>query len=125
VSSSKNSSIKTFADLKAEKLRLRSEISQIESDFKSNPLLKIGNALLGKDKHPNSPYSHPLSFLTKKNNSILSTSLINTTESLLGTFLISNKLTRKYYIGYTIAREMIPFAIQKFNEIFKQKTKFY
>ena len=121
----KISGIKTFDELKAEKARLRSEIAAIESDFKSNPVLKISSAIFGKDKHADSSFRHPLSFLNKGNDNTLTTGLIHTTENLLGTFLISNKFTRKYFIGYTIAKEMIPFAIKKFNEVFKEKTNYY
>ncbi len=125
MSDSKIYGIKTFADLKAEKAKLKSEISNIELDFKSNPVLKISSAIFGKDKHADSAFKRPLSFLTKDNDSALTTGLVHTTENLLGTFLISNKFTRKYFIGYTIAKEMIPFAIKKFNEVFKDKTKYY
>lgn len=122
---SKITGIKTFDELRAEKNRLKSEISDIEMDFKSSPVLKISSAIFGKDKHANSAFKRPLSFLTKGNDNALTTGLVHTTESLLGTFLISNKLTRKYFIGYTIAKEMIPFAVKKFNEVFKEKTKYY
>ena len=134
MSDSKIYGIKTFADLKAEKAKLKSEISTIESDFKSSPVLKIGSAVFGlkigsavfgKDKHPDSAFKRPLSFLTKGKDNTLTTGLVHTTENLLGTFLISNKFTRKYFIGYTIAKEMIPFAVKKFNEVFKDKTKYY
>ncbi len=125
MSNNSTSGIKSFDDLKAEKIRLRSEISQIETDFKSNPVLKISSLVFGKDKHADSSFKHPLSFLTAGKEKTLTTGLIHTTESLLGTFLISNRFTRKYYVGYTIAKEMIPFAIKKFNEVFKDKTKYY
>lgn len=125
MSNYKISGIRTYDDLKAEKARLKSEVKNIESDFKSNPVLKISTAIFGKDKHADSAFKRPLSFLTKKNDNALTTGLVHTTENLLGTFLISNKFTRKYFIGYTIAKEMIPFAVKKFNEVFKDKTKYY
>jgi len=126
VSDSKIYRIKTFSDLQAEKAKLKSEISDLESDFKSSPILKISSAIFGKGKYPDSAFKRPLSFLTKGNNSnSLTTGLVHTTENLLGTFLISNKFTRKYFIGYTIAKEMIPFAVKKFYEVFKDKTKYY
>jgi len=125
VSNNKITGIKTYDDLMAEKVKLKSEISNIESDFKSNPFLKISTAIFGKDKHADSAFKRPLSFLTRKNDNALTTGLVHTTENLLGTFLISNKFTRKYFIGYTIAKEMIPFAVKKFNEVFKDQTKYY
>ncbi len=126
MSSNKITGIRTFKDLKSEKARLRSEISGIEHEFKTNSILKISSTLFSKERHSESVFKRPLSFLAgNKYDNSLTGDLIHTTENLLGTFLISNKFTRKYFIGYTIAKEMIPFAVKKFNEIFKEKTKYY
>lgn len=114
-------SIRTYKDLKAAKQRLNAEVAEIENSLTDNPLTRIASSLFGKDTH-DSPFQRPLSFLIPPNaSSHSSNKLIGTAENLLGTFLVSNKFTRKYFIGFTIAKEIVPYAIHKFNDIFRKK----
>lgn len=40
--------------------------------------------------------------------------------SLLSTVLMSNKRTRKFFVGFIIAKEMVPFVLDKINEYVKK-----
>lgn len=41
-------------------------------------------------------------------------------EGVLSALLLANKTTRKYFIMFTVAKEMIPFAIGKINDLIKK-----
>lgn len=116
--------IHSYSDLLKARRQLKDEVLKLESEMKNNTLLKVGTALFSKDK--STPFNKPLSFIPSGSSlSPSSNAVVATAESLLGTLLISNKITRKYFIAYTVAKEMVPFAIKKFSEIFKKKDTYY
>jgi predicted Mrr-cat superfamily restriction endonuclease len=117
------SNISSYDDLKLAKNRLRFEIKKQEDSFKDSPILKISTSLFGGGKHGNNIFKKPLSFssINKESSSFIQDiNLRSTAESILSTLLVSNKITRKYFIAYTVAKEMIPFTIQKFSELIKR-----
>jgi len=115
------SNINCYDDLKLAKSRLKLEIKQQEESFKDNSILRIASSLFTGGR-PTNAFKKPLSFASIKSPLSFSSenNLMSIAENLLGTFLITNKLTRKYFIAYTIAKEMIPFTLQKVNELLKK-----
>ncbi|MFD1316917.1 hypothetical protein [Namhaeicola litoreus] len=106
--------INSFEELRNEKQRLKNEIRAQEQSFRNNPIMKISNSLIGgfKSKSDN-PFKHPLSFNKDVN-------LKFGAEGILSTLLLASKSTRKYFIAYTVAKEMIPFTIMKIQDFLKK-----
>ncbi len=115
------SNIKSYKDLKLAKKRLKLEIRQQEESFKNNPVFNIATSLFGSNKQSN-VFKKPLSFVSNKNSFSFSKDhdLKSIAENILSTILISNKVTRKYFIAFTIAKEMVPFTLQKVNELLRK-----
>ncbi len=105
--------IKTYKDLLAARQILKSDIKEQETSFKNNPILKISSTLL-KGNSLKSAIKNPLASLNSGN-------YVKAAESLLSTILFANKKTRSIFIGYVIAKEMIPFTMQKINEFLNRK----
>jgi len=106
--------INSFEELKIERQRLKNEIRMQEESFRNNPIMKISNSLVGgfKSKGDN-PFKHPLSF---KNDVNLKLGV----EGILSTLLLASKSTRKYFIAYTVAKEMIPYTLTKIQDLLKK-----
>lgn len=105
--------IKTYEDLVVARHFLKSEIKEQEASFKNNPVLKISSSLF-KGSSVKSTIKNSMSSFTSEN-------YLKTAESLLSTILFANKKTRSIFIGYVIAKEMIPFTLQKINELLNRK----
>lgn len=116
------SNINCYDDLKLAKHRLRFEIKKQEDSFKDNPISRITSSFFGGRKHNSSIFKKPLTFASIKNplSSGHDHNLKSTAENIIGTLMVTNKVTRKYFIAYTIAKEMIPFTIQKFSDLLKR-----
>ncbi len=105
--------IRTYEDLLVAKEFIKSEIRKQEYTFSNNPFFKISSSFLGGNSLKDIIKS-PLDSFTKEN-------IIKTVENLLSTFLLANKKTRGIYIGFVIAKEMIPFTLLKINEMLNKK----
>lgn len=105
--------IKTYEDLLVAKQFLKSEIKKQEASFQNNPLFKISKSL-HRGGSLKSSIKNPLASLNSEN-------YFKVAESLLSTILFANKKTRSIFIGYVIAKEMIPFTLQKINELLNRK----
>ncbi len=105
--------IRTYEDLLVAKEVLKSDIRKQEHTFSKNPVFKISSSIFDGNSLKDIIKS-PLDSFTKEN-------LIKTAEKLLSTFLLANKKTRGIYIGFIVAKEMIPFTLLKINEILKKK----
>lgn len=103
--------IRSYEDLINAKTILKSEIKEQEDSFMNNPVFKISSSLFAGGSLKS---SFEKSFETLSIDDIKKTG-----ENLLGTFLMANKRTRKFYIAFVIAREMVPFLFTKINEVFK------
>jgi len=104
--------INSYEDLKEAKKQLKLDIVVQEEAFRNNPIFKISSSLF-----KGAP------FKTSINTTMESFSLDNykkIAENILSTFLMANKKTRKYFIAFVIAKEMVPFTIQKINEVMKK-----
>jgi len=106
--SKKQNHIHSFDDLQLTIKELKEELKQQEEVFKQSPLVKITSTLSGKK----SIRSLISSEITPRN--------IMSDSKLINTLLLSNKFTRKYFVGYTIAKEMIPFTFRKITEAFRK-----
>ncbi len=105
--------IKTYEDLLVAKQFLKSEIKEQEATFKNNPLLRISTSIF-KGNSLKSAIKNPLASISSEN-------YLKTAESLLSTILFANKKTRSIFIGYVIAKEMIPFTLQKMSTLLNRK----
>lgn len=105
--------INSYEELKNAKMLLRSEIEEQEMSFMGNPVFKISSSLFGGGSIKNS--------LKSSFESLSLDDLIKTGENLLSTVLMANKKTRKFFIAFTVAKEMVPFLLVKINEIFNHK----
>lgn len=104
--------ISTFKELNAAKLELASTISQQEDQILNNPLFSIASSIF-----------HGGSVRSSLKDSMESISLENYKKAalnLLSTVLMANKRTRKFFVGFIIAKEMVPFILDKVNEYVKK-----
>lgn len=107
--------ITTYEELMLEKHRLKMEISDQELSFKENPVYKIASSVFRAKS--NNPFMHPLTFAREMH---VGANLKLGIEGALSALLLASRTTRKYFIMYTVAKEMIPFAIGKINELIKK-----
>ena len=105
-----NNKISTYQDLLNVKKELKEEISLQEADFQNNKLVKFASSL-DKGESLKGSVLETISSVGFKD--IITSPL----GSLLSTYLLSNKTIRKYFIGYTILRETIPYAFQKLKDM--------
>ncbi|MFK5880270.1 MAG: hypothetical protein QM478_12345 [Flavobacteriaceae bacterium] len=105
-----NNKISTYQDLLNAKKELKEEISLQEADFQNNKFIKFATSI---------DEGEPLKGTILESLSSVGFKDIITSPlgSLLSTYLLSNKTIRKYFIGYTILRETIPYAFQKLKDI--------
>ena len=103
--------INSYKDLQTAKKLLKIEINVQEIEFKNNPIFKISSSFFKGN-----------SFKSSFQNSFASLSIDNykkTAENLISTILMASKKTRKYFIAFIIAREMVPYTIHKINDLLK------
>ncbi len=106
--------ITTYNDLIEAQNELRKEVNAIEENISSKPIFKIATSFInGGQDIKDSIISSITSYNFKD-------SLSSPIGSVLTTLLLSNKTLRKYFVGFTILKETIPFAYSKLNEILKE-----
>lgn len=106
--------IRSFEELLLAKQNLKIEIKDQEADIMSSPLFSIPSA-----------FFQGSGFKSSFKNSLDSVSLSDykhAAMNLLGTALMANRRTRKFYIGFVIAKELVPFFIEKFNDLVKKNS---
>jgi len=103
--------IENFEDLKFARQQIKQDLKKQEASFKENPLVKISSSLYGGG-NSNSDKSSLFNSLSNKNR--------RSGSNMLKTVLLANRSTRKYFIAYTIAKEMIPFTLGKINGLFNK-----
>lgn len=107
-----NQRISTFEELNLAKKRLSVQIKEQEEEILSNPIISIPSAII-----------HGGSFKSSLKTSMESFSLDHykaAAVSLLSSFLMANKRTRKFFVAFIIAKEMLPFILQKIDEYVKK-----
>jgi hypothetical protein len=105
-----NFKINSYDALISAKKILKSDIEEQENSFINNPVFKISSSLFSGDSFKNS--------FQKSFDSLSLSDMIKTGENLLSTVLMSNKKTRKFFIAFIVAKEMVPFLFMKINEMF-------
>ncbi len=104
--------IRSMRDLNREKERLRLEIADQEVELLEHPLVSIPMALIEGASVKGSIHDSLESFsLGNYKNALM---------SLAGTFLLANRKTRKIFIVFMLAKELVPFVIHKMNDIIKK-----
>ena len=101
--------IESFDDLKFAQEQLRIDNKSIELSFKENPIVKISSSLLGGESVKDT-FVNNLSSVKRPSGG-----------KMINTLLLANKFTRRYFVGYTIAKEMIPYTLNKVNELLKKR----
>ena len=105
-----NKKISTYQDLLNAKKKLKEEISLQEAEFKNNKLVKFVSSVDSGESIKGSVLETISSVGFKD---IITSPL----GSLLSTYLLSNKVIRKYFIGFTILKETIPYAFRKLKDL--------
>lgn len=104
--------IRSMKDLNRTKERLRLEIAAQEVELLEHPLVSVPMALIEGSSIKGSIHDSLESFsLGNYKNALM---------SLVGTFLLANRKTRKIFIVFMLAKELVPFVIHKMNDIVKK-----
>ena len=104
--------IRSMQDLNRAKESLRLEIASQEVELLEHPLVSIPMALIEGSSMKGSIHDSIESFsLGNYKNALM---------SLLGTFLLANRKTRKIFIVFMLAKELVPFVVNKMSEIVKK-----
>ena len=104
--------IRSMRDLNRAKETLRLEIADQEVELLEHPLVSIPMALIDGASVKGSIHDSIESFsLGNYKNALM---------SLAGTFLLANRKTRKIFIVFMLAKELVPFVIHKMNDIIKK-----
>lgn len=101
--------INNFEDFLNAKHGLKQEIRETEEELRSHNLFKITTAVSSGNLKDS--ISETLSGLSLKD--LLASPLGN----LISTYLLSNKILRKYFIGFTILRQTVPYGLKKLRAI--------
>lgn len=104
--------ITTFDELNLAKQKLAKTIKKQEDEFLNSPLLSIVSGIFQGGSVRNS--------LKQSMESISLEHYKKAALNLLGTVLMANKRTRKFFVGFIIAKEMVPFILEKVNEYVKK-----
>lgn len=104
--------ITTFEELNAAKQKLANTIKKQEEEFLSSPLLSIVSTIFQGGSVRNS-LKHSMESISLENYK-------KAAMNLLSTVLMANKRTRKFFVGFIIAKEMVPFILEKVNEYVKK-----
>ena len=105
----KTSDIKSYKDLKAAKINLRISIQEQEQSFKNNSVVKIVDSIKNKESAKSILFEN------------LPGIKFETGEQFISSFLLGNKVTRNYFTGYLVAKEMIPYIFEKIKGIVSSK----
>jgi len=103
--------INSFEELQQVRQNLKQVIEDQETSFKNSPLVKVSNSLSNTGS------------ITKSLKDGFSDINTKSAENIISSLLLTFKSTRKYFVGFLIAKEMVPFIIQKANDVLKTKNK--
>ena len=104
--------ITTFNELNLAKQKLANTIKKQEQEFLDSPLLSIASTIFKGGSVRNS-LKHSMESISLENYK-------SAAMNLISTVLMANKKTRKFFVGFIIAKEMIPFILDKVNEYVKK-----
>lgn len=110
--SKREGQITSFKELNIAKQHLAESIRAQEEEILNSPLFSIPTALFKGSSVKGAFKSSMETFSLDHYKSAA--------MNLLSTFLMSNKRTRKFFVGFIIAKEMVPFLMEKVNEYLKK-----
>ena len=104
--------IRSMKELNEAKERLSLEIAAQESELLEHPLISIPMALMEGTSVKGSIHDSLESFsIGNYKNALM---------SLVGTVMLANRKTRKIFIVFMIAKELVPFIVHKMNDVLKK-----
>ena len=104
--------ITSYDALNLEKQKLKNTIRRQEEEILSNPVVSIAVSVFQGRSVKGS--------LKQSMESVSLDHYKKAALNLIGTVLMANKRTRKFYVGFIIAKEMVPFILDKINEYLKK-----
>ena len=104
--------INSFNDLQAVKQDLLQEIKEQEEQITNDPILRIPAAIF-KGTSIKSGIKESLESISLEDYK-------KAAFNAIGTVLMANRRTRKFFVAFIIAKEMVPFALEKINEYLKK-----
>lgn len=107
--------IETYQDLLNSKKNLKKEVSTLEEEIKNNRIVQFSNFLIDS-KSLKAPK------LDSFNLPHLTDIINNPIGNIVSTFLLSNKKIRKYFIGFVIVRETVPYVISEIKKLVDEKS---
>ncbi|MCP4884113.1 MAG: hypothetical protein GY908_09995 [Flavobacteriales bacterium] len=104
--------ITTFDELNLAKLKLADTIKKQEQDILDSPVLSIVSTIF-QGGSVRSSLKHSMESFSLENYK-------GAAMNLISTILMANKKTRKFFVAFIIAKEMVPFILDKVNEYVKK-----
>lgn len=104
--------ITTFEELNLAKQKLASSIKDQEEEFLRSPLMSIVSSIF-QGGSVRSSLKHSMESVSLEHYK-------KAAMNLISTVLMANKRTRKFFVAFIIAKEMVPFIIDKINEYVKK-----
>ena len=105
-------SISSYAELLAAREQLKLEIKDQESQILDHPLVSIPTALFQGSSVKGS-IQHSMESISLENYK-------KAAMSLISTVMLANKRTRKFFVAFIMARELVPFILDKVREVMKK-----
>ena len=105
--------IATFEELNLAKQKLANTIKQQEDELLSSPVVSLASSVFR--------FVSVRSSLKESMEMVSIDHYKKAAINLISTVLMANKKTRKFYVGFVIVKEMIPFILQKVNEYTKKQ----
>ena len=87
----------------------KGDIGSSKFHFKNNSIVKIADSIKNKESVKTILFEN------------LSEIKFETGEKFISSFLLGNKVTRNYFAGYLVAKEMIPYIFEKIKSIVSSK----
>ena len=102
--------MKSYQDLLQAKQELKNEISDQETEIRNNKFVRFSSAVANPGELKNT-------VLDTVNTLKLKDILTSPIGNIVSSYLLSNKVLRKYFIGYTILRQTIPYGLNKLKDM--------
>ncbi len=109
--------ITTYQDLISARRELKEEIIYIEEEIKYSKIVQISNFFISKGKYLRNVDLTSIRIPQVKD-------IINSPiGKVAGTYLLSNKKIRKYFIAFVVARKTIPYALTEIKKVVSKYRK--
>ena len=105
-------SIRSYAELMAAKEQLKLEVKDQEREILEHPMVSIPMALF-RGSSMKGTLQHSVESISLENYK-------KAAMSLISTVMLANKRTRKFFVAFVMARELVPFILDKVREVLKK-----